>query len=232
MKKIINFIKLSTIFILILFIIFSFLYYLFQTIESKNLRLQKAIQQMKVQKEKRENYQEQDQKLGVFVKQLMIEVKTDLSPMNRNIIAQMIVRVGNSIFNKQEHKYEFATLLAIESKFKNNSKSNAGAVGIAQIMPKYANEFADLCGLKLAKGDIYNTEINMILGACQFRALLEHPTINDNVSAALVAYNAGKNSKSFRQLIGLENIDNTETASYPTKFNYLKEKATQKIRSK
>lgn len=217
---------------LFIFVFFGLFYNTYNILQTKTEKLETVKQKLKLKKNKKENYQEIDEKLGIFIKQLMIEVKTKISPLERDIIAQMVVRVSNSIFEKQEHKYEFATLLAIESKFNNKAKSSAGAIGVSQIMPQYANEFGKLCGMKLSKGDIYNTEINMLLGACQFRALLEHPIINNNVSAALVAYNAGPNSKSFRQLIGLENIDNIETASYPTKFNYLKDKAKQVINSK
>jgi len=203
--------------------VFVFTDYKKQTLD---IQLKNLIEIRKV----KTSQEKMDEQLGNFIKHLMIEVRAKLTPVHQDLTAQMIVRVANSIFTEQEQKYQFATLIAIESKFDNAAKSTSGAIGITQIMPKYMNDFGKLCNLKLNKNDLLIAEINMILGACQFRALLQHPLINNNVSAALVAYNAGINSKSFRQLIGLENIDNIETASYTTKFNYLTNKVSNKIK--
>lgn len=164
----------------------------------------------------------EDLSLGKFVIELMTEVRAKLSPMRKQIVAQTVVRVANNIFKERDHKYHFAVLLAMESKFNNNAKSKVDATGIAQIMPKYAKEFANICGIHdYTKNDLKDLELNMTIGACQFNALLHNKTINGNVAAALVAYNAGINSVSFRSLVGLKNIENLEPANYVARFTFL-----------
>jgi len=160
--------------------------------------------------------------LGKFVLELMNEVKSELSPMRKQLVAQTVVRVTNNIFDKMEYKYHFAVLLAMESKFDNNAKSPAGAVGIAQIMPKFAKGFAKVCGIDdYTFKDLRDLELNMTIGACQFNALLLNKNINGNVASALVAYNAGINSISFRSLVGLKNIKHIEPANYVARFTFL-----------
>ena len=229
MVKILGILKNNLYYFIALFLVvfcLSYVVHVTNYIYEKNKELNYLIKTntLNINKTFSSNQPEEDRKLGEFVKLLMSEVNTPLTPLKKDVTTQMIVRVGNSIFDKPEHRHQFAIVLAIESKFNNKAKSSAGAIGIAQIMPQYADEFSKLCGFKLKKGDIYDTEINMLLGACQLRFLLEHPDINGNMPAALVAYNAGKNSTSFKKLLGLENIEVVETVNYIAKFSYLEQK--------
>jgi len=164
--------------------------------------------------------------LGRFVLTLMDQINIDYSNAKKQIMVQTIVRVTNSIFKTEEEKQNFAVLLAIESRFNRTAKSKSGAVGVAQIMPQFAREFARACGIgDYARSDLYDLELNMTIGACQFKALLESKKIDGNIAAALVAYNAGKHSRSLRELVGLKNITNREPSSYVAKFTYLSEEA-------
>jgi membrane-bound lytic murein transglycosylase MltF len=194
----------------------------------KNKNIFEEYETVKADIQSYRNQLEEDYKLGSFIMMLMDEVKADLSPIKRQILAQTIVRVTNNIFEKQDHKYNFAVLLALESKFNNNAKSPVGAVGISQIMPKYAESFAKICGIDdYTPNDLLDAELNMTIGACQFNALMMNKTINGNVAAALVAYNAGINSVSFRDIVGLKNITASESASYVAKFTFLTSKVTE-----
>ncbi len=188
-----------------------------------------TIKLLKVQMEELKRQEAEDMALGQFVLSLMNEVNANLSPMRKILVAQTVVRVTNNIFDKKEQKYNFAVLLAIESKFNNTAVSPVGAAGISQVMPQYAKEFATKCGINDYKpDDLKDIELNMTIGACQFNALLQSEKIKGVVAAALVAYNAGINSTSFKSLVGLRNIENVESASYVTKFQFLREKASSR----
>jgi membrane-bound lytic murein transglycosylase MltF len=165
----------------------------------------------------------EEEELGQYIYSLMNIVNANLSDTKKQITTRAIIRVTFDVLEKQDQRKQFATLLAIESKFNNSAKSPVGATGISQIMPQYSKDFAQLCGIKdYTEADIVDLEINLYLGACLFRALLESPSINNNVALALVAYNAGKGSKAFDQLKRLSNIENTETSNYVAKFTYLR----------
>ena len=168
----------------------------------------------------------EDYKLSLYVRNLMDQVGARVSDKKKNILVQTVIRVSNSIFDKQKHKYWYASVLAIESKFDTKARSHVGAQGIAQLMPQFAKGFAKLCGIDdYHRSDLRDAELNMMYGACFFKSLLNNNTINGNVAGALVGYNAGTNSKSFKQLKKLTNITNQETSNYVTKFTYVSEEA-------
>lgn len=167
---------------------------------------------------------------GDYVITMMNVVGAQISPIKKQVIAQAIIRVSDSLFDNDEQKKQFVTLIAIESKFNTESRSSVGAVGLTQVMPKYAKEFAAKCGMAdIQENDLKLMEINLIVGGCRFRALLE--TFNGLVSPALVAYNAGVNSDQLKQLKSLKNMVNVETSSYINKWFYVKEQVDQQLNS-
>jgi soluble lytic murein transglycosylase-like protein len=170
--------------------------------------------------------EKQNRELGQFVMNLMTQSEVDMSPARQQIIARTVVRVTNDVFDKPEHKRWFATVLAIESRFDKKAKSRVGATGIAQLMPRYAKKFAQMCGIDdYHPSDLKDTELNMTFGACLFRTLLESDRIKGNVNAALVGYNAGTKSKSLVQLQRMMNISNKETVNYIARWNFVSESA-------
>jgi hypothetical protein len=179
--------------------------------------------------------------LGDYALLMMRIVNADLSTIRKNVIARSIVTVANDIFSSLDEKKQFVVMIAIESKFNTNAKSPVGALGLTQIMPQYAREFGTACGVKdLRDEDLIHPDVNLILGACRFKALLD--AFNGQPVPALVAYNAGLASNQLKQLQSLREITNTETASYVVKWAYVKgqadkqtethrEKGTVKVRS-
>jgi soluble lytic murein transglycosylase-like protein len=148
-------------------------------------------------------------------------VGTKMSSTQQDLLVDMIDRVTLKIFdNNKEITEGFITLVAMESAFKPSSKSHAGAVGYAQIIPKYAMEFASHCSLDVTPEDVYEPEINLMLGACLFKHLREE---YGNVSLTLVAYNSGKFSKQMKDMKAMKNLSNLETAGYVAKYHYLQE---------
>ena len=164
-----------------------------------------------------------DAELGNYILLQMKIVKAQMSPLRKQILAKQIVNASNDIFTTQEHKKQFVTLIAIESKFDIKAKSSAGAVGLTQVVGKYASEFAAKCGIEnLETSDLEVPEINLLVGGCRFRTLLD--IFNGQTSVALVAYNSGTASNQIKQLQELRGIDNKETSGYINKFMFLKEK--------
>lgn len=146
---------------------------------------------------------------------------TKISPMRQSAIATSIEVVVPWYIKDRADQEMFVMLICIESRFDNRAKSPVGAVGLAQLMPKYAQNFADLCNLgKLEAGDIEDPTINISLGACFFSSLRKE--LKSSI-LAVAAYNAGPASSSVRNLAMLGNPVH-ETASYVAKAEMLKEK--------
>jgi hypothetical protein len=167
---------------------------------------------------------EDELSLEQFTLLVMKECGANVSQAKLSLYAQYIASVAESRIESYENQKLFIMLLCIESKFNNSARSPVGAVGLAQIMPKYAQNFADLCKLgKLQPGDETDPVMNLTLGACLFNSL----TIQLGSSIlAVAAYNAGPNSASVRNLTQLGNPV-PETASYVAKLSYLKEKVDE-----
>jgi hypothetical protein len=137
----------------------------------------------------------------------------------------MILRVSKKVFGRDiETAKNFITLLAIESRFDVRAKSSAGAIGLAQVIARFAPEFGSRCGLVFESQDMDVPELNVTAGACQFKYLVEK---HGSTSLALVAYNAGTYSKSVKSMKVMSGVSNLETANYVTKHTYVKELTTQ-----
>ena len=83
-------------------------------------------------------------------------------------------------------KAEVFSIINIESGFNCNAKSNMGAVGLMQLMPKTASEMAQKLGL--ASYDLEDAGDNILIGTYYFK-LLKNRFQDERV--ALCAYNAG-----------------------------------------
>lgn len=167
---------------------------------------------------------QQRQEIGNYTILMMKMVETKLSRTAQNVIAKSIVNTSMEIFSTQEERKQFVVLVGIESKFNPKARSSAGAIGLTQVIPKYAKEFAAKCGMDdVTSEDLENQDINLLVGACRFKALLDK--LNSNVALALVAYNAGQSSNQLKQLQSLNNITNIETSSYVAKYTFLRSKA-------
>lgn len=124
------------------------------------------------------------------------------------------------MFSKREDRVAAALLVCVESRFNSGAVSAVGAVGLTQVMPKYAASFAKDCYLSTQPLDLWVPEVNLRTGFCQFRKLLTQ--YGGRYSMALAAYNAGAESPTVKRLRRHERI-NTETADYISRFHNLKE---------
>lgn len=116
------------------------------------------------------------------------------------VLAQDVSRVATEVFRSNEKEAEaFVAMLCIESQFDQSAKSPVGAVGVSQLMPQYLQDFSKDCGLgRVVPKDIEQLAINLRLGACHFRAVLN--SVGGNIPLALASYNAGSNSRTLANL--------------------------------
>lgn len=156
-----------------------------------------------------------------FIRDMMKVVGVKTSKTDQDLTVEMLDRVTKKVYgDDNEAARGFITLVAIESRFDNKAKSHAGAVGLAQIVTKYAQDFAKHCNMEINDSDVATPEINLMLGACLFRSLKQE---YGNTSIALAAYNAGRFSPQVKQLKAQSQLTNMETAGYIVKFHYLQE---------
>ncbi|MBV9523453.1 MAG: lytic transglycosylase domain-containing protein [Alphaproteobacteria bacterium] len=86
-------------------------------------------------------------------------------------------------------------LMRQESQFLPAAESQAGAVGLMQLMPETAQAMADRLGLSLAprgkSGDLNDPRLNVTLGQEFVLMLLDHEQIKGNLILFAAAYNSG-----------------------------------------
>lgn len=168
--------------------------------------------------------QEQEAKLvplEEFSLKVMNTCKAKLSEARMQVMSKQIARVAEEKFKERSHQEAFLLLICIESKFNDTAKSKAGAIGLTQLMPQYAQEFADRCSLgKITKEDLLDAEMNLRIGACNLKTLIKK--FDGNVSLAFAGYNSGANSPTTKKMAKLIEA-NIETANYVAKYSILKE---------
>jgi soluble lytic murein transglycosylase-like protein/predicted negative regulator of RcsB-dependent stress response len=86
--------------------------------------------------------------------------------------------------------YLLASIARQESIFEPSTVSNAGAVGIMQIMPQEATRIAEASGLQAPTRDqLFDPEVNIAIGAAEYAQ--KRTAMNGNDTLAIAAYNAG-----------------------------------------
>jgi soluble lytic murein transglycosylase-like protein len=80
-----------------------------------------------------------------------------------------------------------------ESRFDHSAKSNSGALGLMQVMPKTASYVAkkNRYGHIVNHQSLHDPEINMMVGQDYLSYLMKGPAIQGDMISLLVAYNAG-----------------------------------------
>lgn len=160
--------------------------------------------------------------LQQFTSELMDQCKSKLSDARKIVLSEQITRIAQLRFPHRRSQQEaFVFLICIESAFQTSASSKVGAVGLTQVMPKYANAFAAECGLgNLTTTDLQDSEVNLLVGSCQFSKLLTD--FEGNVALALAGYNSGQYSETTKKLSQLRE-GHPETMAYIAKYMYLRE---------
>lgn len=87
--------------------------------------------------------------------------------------------------------YLIASIIRQESGFEPTTVSNAGAVGLMQIMPEEASRIGEAGGLGgVTREDLFDPAKNIAVGAAEYSQKLA--AMNDNPILAIAAYNAGE----------------------------------------
>ena len=117
--------------------------------------------------------------------------------------------------------YLIASIIRQESGFEASTVSNAGAVGLMQIMPGEASRIATAAGVELAgRDDLFDPKKNIAVGVAEYLQKLS--VMNGNPILAIAAYNAGETAVGrwiAQRPIGdpdlfVESIPYAETRSY------------------
>jgi len=105
-----------------------------------------------------------------------------------------------------------------ESKYNPKAVSNAGAVGLMQLMPKTAYYIAELKGKKIEYADLKKADVSIELGVFYLKLLLDK--FKDE-KIAICAYNAGEGNVSKWIQTG-ESIPYKETREYVKRVKFAK----------
>jgi soluble lytic murein transglycosylase len=117
--------------------------------------------------------------------------------------------------------YLLVAVVKVESGFDPQAHSEAGALGLMQLMPSTARWVAQQTGLVDFHPDLlYQPEINLMIGGWYLRHLLQD--FDGNLIAGLAAYNAGRGNVEYWLQTGLwqgtsadlKNIPFPETREY------------------
>lgn len=155
--------------------------------------------------------------------------KASVSPGRKLVLVSQIDRIAREVFHdNQQQREAFVLLLCIESKFNSAAKSSSGAIGLSQVMGRYVKDFARLCNLpELTAQDLQDSEVNLRVGACYFKHLLDR--FKGNVTLALAGYNSGPDSITLMNLKALR-TGHPETMAYVARFAYLREELDRNVR--
>ena len=120
--------------------------------------------------------------------------------------------------------YIIASVINIESGYDSNSLSQAGAIGLMQLLPSTAFDMADRLDMSISEDDLYNEEINIKLGTFYLSYLLE--IFNGNLTNTLASYNWGmQNVKNWLNKGNIDSFGNIieipvkETKDYLKKYD-------------
>lgn len=114
-----------------------------------------------------------------------------------------------------------ASVIKVESNYDSSAVSDAGAIGLMQLMPSTAKEIAEKMEIDFLVDDLFDVEKNIDMGCYYLRYLFD--MFDGNIDNALSAYNWGFNN--VKMWISQGNIaPNGTITNIPVKEtkNYLK----------
>ncbi len=119
-------------------------------------------------------------------------IATHLAEKNALIPDEELREVARTMYNaSQRYQVDYRLVLAVmetESNFRHDVVSDAGAIGIMQVMPVVAREFSDEVGIPYRRDVLHCPHANVRFGVYYLSWLSRH---YDNEYAVLYAYNVG-----------------------------------------
>lgn len=156
-----------------------------------------------------------------------MEPKTKSSLAKRSAIAEKLANFTLKGLPNQDSREQYISMVKLESNFDNTSKSPVGAQGIGQIMPATFNGTMAKLDIGIKSEDIFNEDINLMVGIFYFNELLVQQKGNPRLAS--IAYNGGsKTAEKFKKLVDI----NQESANYALKTEHVKETTRATVLSK
>jgi len=197
--------------------------------EAKSIAHNNETTQLIEKLKKIEEQQEADLRLGQYALNAMYKAgaKDKISDAKKQVLARAIVRVSNDIFDKEEERKAFISIIAIESAFQRFVQSPTGPKGYSQVAKNAFYEAMAACGVtSLHEDDVWETDLNLYAGACYFRKQLD--ANGGDQYMAMIAYNQGPASESLKSYTKNGSTENLEVMKYMMKFTFLKRTLTDK----
>ncbi len=124
----------------------------------------------------------------------------------------------HDFINETAQKYELdgaliASIIAVESGYDENAKSNRGAIGLMQLIPSTARFCATKIGIEYTEKSLYDGKTNLTLGSYYLSYLFKK---FGNIDDVLASYNAGEGNVIKWKKAGIE-IPFPETVDYVKK---------------
>jgi len=119
-----------------------------------------------------------------------------------------------------------ASLIWQESHFQSLRRGKAGEIGLMQVMPASAREWALAENIEsFSSADLFDPTTNTLAGAWYLgRALVRWKAKSDPTPYALAEYNAGaSNAQRWDRAARASSVDFIEAISYPTTQRYVKD---------
>ena len=144
------------------------------------------------------------------------------------VILLLFPRRHNDLIEKYSKEYNLsksmiASIINIESRYDEGAVSDAGAIGLMQILPSTAEDCAKRIGLAYSTEVLHDPKTNIQLGCFYLSYLLE--LFEGNLINSLCAYNWGLGNVQNWINLGNKNDDGTiinipvkETQNYITKY--------------
>ena len=138
-----------------------------------------------------------------------------ISTARQAMYIDLVTQVALRRFATQERRDWWIALLGVESGFDSSRRSPTGATGLGQLIPSYRNDFGAACGITgVDVRDLTDDYVNLNLSACYFNKLIDDN--GGNIPLALVSYNQGQFSQSYRNA-KRGGAPNQEAAAYVTR---------------
>jgi len=143
-----------------------------------------------------------------------------------SIIFLLFPRKNQNLIRIYSEKYSLtevmvASVINIESRYDKNSVSDAGAIGMMQLLPSTAMDCADRLDIEITEDDLYDEKINIELGCFYLSYLLN--LFEGNITNSLCAYNWGLgNVKNWMELGNVDESGTIINVPVPETNNYLK----------
>lgn len=131
-----------------------------------------------------------------------------------DLLTRQAARIAQERLQTRADQEAYLLLVCKESGYQRARISPKGAIGLAQVMPAYVTGFAQECGLTgIEPLTVMDSEVNLTLGACHFRKLLDK--WHGNVGLALAEYNGGARAAN---ALAKGGTSNQETDGYLAKW--------------